>query len=220
MEVAHALSRAERRGLIQAPAGSQHLSDLLAYLPALHSALPAASPISNRPRPDRLGPVVVPDRGGDQLQEGRPVAEIWRHDRVLVSQASILGLEFVSRITPTGSAAVQRRKRMGRLVQGNFTRRPFGSVWPRRKRTEIDPSARRPFPHNSANDCVFESCSSPCCFTSYFPPLEAPHSDSTTQGRDSGEDAGKTACTFLRFKRSRTAFLRGTEPGARQEMPD
>ncbi len=32
IEVAHALSRAERRGLITPPAGSQHLSDLLASL--------------------------------------------------------------------------------------------------------------------------------------------------------------------------------------------
>jgi predicted nucleic acid-binding protein len=31
VEVAHALSRAERCGLIQPPAGSQHLSDLLAF---------------------------------------------------------------------------------------------------------------------------------------------------------------------------------------------
>ena len=34
IEVAHALSRAERRGLITPPAGSQHLSDLLASLGA------------------------------------------------------------------------------------------------------------------------------------------------------------------------------------------
>jgi predicted nucleic acid-binding protein len=39
IEVAHALSRAERRALIQPPAGSQHLSDLLAFLPALHTSL-------------------------------------------------------------------------------------------------------------------------------------------------------------------------------------
>ena len=36
IEVVHALSRAERRGLIQPPAGSQHLSDLLVFLPAVH----------------------------------------------------------------------------------------------------------------------------------------------------------------------------------------
>jgi predicted nucleic acid-binding protein len=53
VEVAHALSRAERRGLIQPPAGFQHLSDLLAYLPALHTALtllPRAYEISSNMR--------------------------------------------------------------------------------------------------------------------------------------------------------------------------
>jgi predicted nucleic acid-binding protein len=39
MEIAHALSRAERRGLIQPPDGSKYLSDLLAYLPELHPSL-------------------------------------------------------------------------------------------------------------------------------------------------------------------------------------
>ena len=39
VEIAHALSRAERRGLLQPPEGSQHLSDLLVYLPTLHSSL-------------------------------------------------------------------------------------------------------------------------------------------------------------------------------------
>jgi predicted nucleic acid-binding protein len=33
VEIAHALSRAERRRLIQSPEGSQYLSDLLVYLP-------------------------------------------------------------------------------------------------------------------------------------------------------------------------------------------
>ena len=53
VEIAHALSRAERRGLIQPPAGSQHLSDLLAYLPALHSSLtllPRAYELSSQAR--------------------------------------------------------------------------------------------------------------------------------------------------------------------------
>jgi predicted nucleic acid-binding protein len=53
IEVAHALSRAERRGLIQPPAGSQHLSDLLAFLPALHTSLtllPRAYEISSQAR--------------------------------------------------------------------------------------------------------------------------------------------------------------------------
>jgi predicted nucleic acid-binding protein len=53
VEVAHALSRAERRGLIQPPAEFQHLSDLLAYLPALHAALtllPRAYEISSKMR--------------------------------------------------------------------------------------------------------------------------------------------------------------------------
>jgi predicted nucleic acid-binding protein len=51
VEVAHALSRAERRGLIPPPAGSQHLSDLLVYLPALHASLillPRAYEISSQ----------------------------------------------------------------------------------------------------------------------------------------------------------------------------
>jgi predicted nucleic acid-binding protein len=53
VEIAHALSRAERRGLIQPPAGSQHLSDLLAYLPTLHASvtlLPRAYEISSQMR--------------------------------------------------------------------------------------------------------------------------------------------------------------------------
>jgi predicted nucleic acid-binding protein len=52
-EVAHALSRAERRGLIRPPAGLQHLSDLLASLPALHTSLvliPRAYEISSQAR--------------------------------------------------------------------------------------------------------------------------------------------------------------------------
>jgi predicted nucleic acid-binding protein len=40
VEIAHALSRAERRGLIHPPAGAQHLSDLLAFLPSLYTSLP------------------------------------------------------------------------------------------------------------------------------------------------------------------------------------
>jgi predicted nucleic acid-binding protein len=53
IEVAHALSRAERRGLITPPAGSQHLSDLLASLPALHPSvvlLPRAYEVSSLAR--------------------------------------------------------------------------------------------------------------------------------------------------------------------------
>lgn len=53
IEVAHALSRAERRGLIQPPAGLQHLSDLLASLPRLQPSLillPRAYEISSRAR--------------------------------------------------------------------------------------------------------------------------------------------------------------------------
>jgi predicted nucleic acid-binding protein len=53
VEVAHALTRAERRGLIQPIEGSQYLSDLLAYLPTLHSSLtllPRAYEISSQAR--------------------------------------------------------------------------------------------------------------------------------------------------------------------------
>jgi predicted nucleic acid-binding protein len=53
VEIAHALSRAERRGLIQPPAGSLHLSDLFASLPALHPSLvllPRAYEISSQAR--------------------------------------------------------------------------------------------------------------------------------------------------------------------------
>jgi predicted nucleic acid-binding protein len=53
IEIAHALSRAERRGLIQPPSGLQHLSDLLASLPALQTSLvllPRAYEISSRAR--------------------------------------------------------------------------------------------------------------------------------------------------------------------------
>jgi predicted nucleic acid-binding protein len=39
VEIAHALSREERRGLIQPIDGSQHLSDLLAFLPTLHASV-------------------------------------------------------------------------------------------------------------------------------------------------------------------------------------
>ncbi|MGC8642213.1 MAG: type II toxin-antitoxin system VapC family toxin [Isosphaeraceae bacterium] len=50
VEIAHALSRAERRGLIQPPEGSQHLSDLFVFLPSLHSSvvlLPRAYELSS-----------------------------------------------------------------------------------------------------------------------------------------------------------------------------
>jgi predicted nucleic acid-binding protein len=40
LEIAHARSRAERRGLIHSPEGSQYLSDLFAYLPKLYASLP------------------------------------------------------------------------------------------------------------------------------------------------------------------------------------
>jgi predicted nucleic acid-binding protein len=53
VEIAHALSRAERRGLIQPIEGSQHLSDLLVYLPTLHASLtllPRAYEISSQVR--------------------------------------------------------------------------------------------------------------------------------------------------------------------------
>ncbi len=53
IEVAHALSRAERRGLIRPPAGPEHLSDLLASLPTLHTSLillPRAYEISSQAR--------------------------------------------------------------------------------------------------------------------------------------------------------------------------
>jgi predicted nucleic acid-binding protein len=53
VEIAHALSRAERRGLIQPIDGSQYLSDLLAYLPTLHASLtllPRAYEISSQAR--------------------------------------------------------------------------------------------------------------------------------------------------------------------------
>ncbi len=53
VEIAHALSRAERRGLIRPIEGSQHLSDLLAYLPTLHPSLtllPRAYEISSQAR--------------------------------------------------------------------------------------------------------------------------------------------------------------------------
>jgi len=53
VEIAHALSRAERRGLIQPIDGSQHLSDLLAFLPTLHASvtlLPRAYEISSQAR--------------------------------------------------------------------------------------------------------------------------------------------------------------------------
>jgi predicted nucleic acid-binding protein len=53
VEIAHALSRAERRGLIQPIEASQHLSDLLAYLPTLHPSLtllPRAYEISSQAR--------------------------------------------------------------------------------------------------------------------------------------------------------------------------
>jgi predicted nucleic acid-binding protein len=53
VEIAHALSRAERRGVLHPPEGSQHLSDLLAYLPTLHPSLtllPRAFEISSHAR--------------------------------------------------------------------------------------------------------------------------------------------------------------------------
>jgi len=53
VEIAHALSRAERRGLNQPIEGSRHLSDLLAYLPTLHPSLtllPRAYEISSQAR--------------------------------------------------------------------------------------------------------------------------------------------------------------------------
>lgn len=53
VEIAHALSRAERRGLIQSPEGSQYLSDLLAYLPKLSPSLallPRAYELSSQMR--------------------------------------------------------------------------------------------------------------------------------------------------------------------------
>ena len=53
VEIAHALSRAERRGLIQSVDGSRYLSDLLAYLPRLHPSLtllPRAYEISTQAR--------------------------------------------------------------------------------------------------------------------------------------------------------------------------
>jgi predicted nucleic acid-binding protein len=53
VEIAHALTRAGRRGLIQPIEGSQHLSDLLAYLPTLHPSLallPRAYEISSQAR--------------------------------------------------------------------------------------------------------------------------------------------------------------------------
>lgn len=40
IEVAHALARAERRGLLKSPEGSEKLRDLLAILPPLYSTLP------------------------------------------------------------------------------------------------------------------------------------------------------------------------------------
>src|SRR5437763_1726346 len=40
VEVAHALTRAERRGLITAREGSERFSDLLTSLPDLHPSLP------------------------------------------------------------------------------------------------------------------------------------------------------------------------------------
>ncbi|MEX0585443.1 MAG: type II toxin-antitoxin system VapC family toxin [Pirellulales bacterium] len=40
LEVAHALARAERRGIIQPPQGAQLLTDLLAARPQLHPSLP------------------------------------------------------------------------------------------------------------------------------------------------------------------------------------
>ncbi len=53
VEIAHALSRAERRGLLHPPAGWEHLSDLLAFIPALHTSLtllPRAYEISSQMR--------------------------------------------------------------------------------------------------------------------------------------------------------------------------
>jgi predicted nucleic acid-binding protein len=53
VEIAHAMSRAERRGLIQRIDGSQHLSDLLAFLPSLHASvtlLPRAYEIASQAR--------------------------------------------------------------------------------------------------------------------------------------------------------------------------
>jgi predicted nucleic acid-binding protein len=53
VEIAHPLSRAERRGLIQPIDGSRYLSDLLAYLPTLHPSvtlLPRAYEISSQAR--------------------------------------------------------------------------------------------------------------------------------------------------------------------------
>jgi predicted nucleic acid-binding protein len=40
LEVAHALARAERRGIIQPPEGAQLLADLLTTRPQLHQSLP------------------------------------------------------------------------------------------------------------------------------------------------------------------------------------
>jgi predicted nucleic acid-binding protein len=53
VEIAHALSRAERRGLIQPIDGSRYLSDLPAYLPVFHPSLtllPRAHEISSQAR--------------------------------------------------------------------------------------------------------------------------------------------------------------------------
>ncbi|MBL9089803.1 MAG: type II toxin-antitoxin system VapC family toxin [Planctomycetaceae bacterium] len=39
-EVAHALAKAERRGIIRPPSGSDNLADLLAALPPVHDSIP------------------------------------------------------------------------------------------------------------------------------------------------------------------------------------
>jgi predicted nucleic acid-binding protein len=53
IEVAHALSRAERRGILKPPEGSQALADFLRILPQLHESLvllPRAFEISSQAR--------------------------------------------------------------------------------------------------------------------------------------------------------------------------
>jgi predicted nucleic acid-binding protein len=53
IEVAHALSRAERRGILKPPEGSQSLADFLRILPQLHESLvllPRAFEISSQAR--------------------------------------------------------------------------------------------------------------------------------------------------------------------------
>ncbi len=54
--------------------------------------LRAVPPDSARPRSDRLGPGVLPDRGGDQFEEGRPLAATQRHTRVFAAFAAGLSV--------------------------------------------------------------------------------------------------------------------------------